>query len=315
MPARSITGTTRATSRWRVVIALAAAIPFISAARLSATPATDIYATFETYAEGAGYGYGFGTFDLGNPSGSVGSYSYTWTMLLSPTSATLDNVALNPNTGAMALQYEFNEFRSITTSGVLSGSLGPTPTFWGMTFDASGGLYAWTGYGGPQWLRLDPADGQTLASGTASGEITDIYAAGGGRLAPRPGGGFVMANQYPGQELVRLTPAGNDVTTVITGTFAGAGFDPENQGLVLFTSGTSLYLLQASNLFAVDESTAALTKLGTVDGLPVSFTGFSGAAGTITAVPEPATWCIVLAGLAGGGWMLRRRRPSPDGCL
>ena len=35
-------------------------------------------------------------------------------------------------------------------------------------------------------------------------------------------------------------------------------------GLSLFASGTSLYLLSSSSLFSVDESTAALTQLGTV---------------------------------------------------
>lgn len=49
-----------------------------------------------------------------------------------------------------------------------------------------------------------------------------------------------------------------------------------------------------------------------------NFTGDYLAGGSfvaITAVPEPSTWVLALAGLAGGGWALRRRRPSRGDCL
>lgn len=99
---------------------------------------------------------------------------------------------------------------------------------------------------------------------------------------------------------MRFIPTGNDVTTVLTGSLAGAGFDPDNMQFSIFASGTWLYLLQDASPFAVDQSTAALTKLGTVTGVPENFYGFTGAAGMIEAVPVPvpATWCMALAGLS-----------------
>lgn len=294
----------------RCVVALAAALPCATAAPLSAAPLTDVYATFVTYTQVEGYRYGFGTFNLANPTGAPGAYAYAWTMLLSPTNQSLNVVARNSDTGAMVLQYGDTEFRSISTGGALSGNLGSTPTYWGMAFDGSGGLFAYNAYSEvPEWRRLDPANGQTLTVGALTGEVPAPYSSGGGNLAPRPaGGGFYYLNQAPDPELVRFIPAGNDVATVLTGTFAGAGFDPENMAVSLFASGSSLYLLQAASLFAVDESTAALTKLGTVTGMPVEFTGFSGAAGMIAAVPEPSTWAMGAGGLACAAWGAWRRR-------
>lgn len=279
----------------------------------SASQAADVYATFQTLT--SGFTYGFGKFDLASPTGTSGSYSYAWTTLLSPTSATLANLAMSPDTGAMSLQYEFSEYRTISAAGVISGSLGPTPTLWGMAYDGADNLYAFNSQSsGTPWLKLDPTNGQQLTEGTVTGAFTDndIYSSFGGNLTARPAGGFYYANESNGAELVKFTLSGSNATTVLSGSFAGAGFSQptDGGGLSLFASGTSLYLLWSSSLFAVDESTAALTKLGTVTGLPAGFTDFTGAASPFVAVPEPATYAMALAGLACGGYLIRRRKRS-----
>ena len=84
-------------------------------------------------------------------------------------------------------------------------------------------------------------------------------------------------------------------------------------GLSLFASGTSLYLLSSSSLFSVDESTAALTQLGTVTGLPAGFYDFTGAASPFVAVPEPAHLTLVAGGVLAGAVCLSRRRRTGQG--
>ena len=282
----------------------------------SVSQAADVYATLQIL--NSSYTYGFGKFDLASPTGTSGSYSYAWTTLLSPTSATLANLAMSPDTGAMSLQYGFSEYRTITSTGVLSGSLGPTPTFWGMAYDGADDLYAFNSQSsGTPWLKLNPTNGQQLTEGTVTGAFTDndIYSSFGGNLTARPAGGFYYANENNGAEFVQFILSGTNATTVLSGSFAGAGFSQptDGGGLSLFASGTSLYLLWSSSLFAVNESTAALTQLGTVTGLPAGFTDFTGAASPFVAVPEPAHLTLLAGGVLAGSVSLSRRRRAGQG--
>jgi hypothetical protein len=183
----------------------------------SASQAADVFATLQTLNSGS-FTYGFGKFDLASPTGTSGSYSYAWTTLLSPTSATLANLAMSPDTGAMSLQYEFSEYRTIAATGVLSGSLGPTPTLWGMAYDGADDLYAFNSQSsGTPWLKLDPTNGQELTQGTVTGAFTDsdIYSSFGGNLTARVAGGFYYANESNGAELVTFTLSGTNATTVL----------------------------------------------------------------------------------------------------
>ena len=156
--------------RRSAVVALAVCLGCLSWAQGSVAPAADVYATFGTTPGSSGYEYGFGTFDLANPTGSPGAYTYAWTTLRSPAAAVLANVAMEPGSGSMVVEYEFSQFRSISTAGVLSGSLGPTSAYWGMAFDTAGDLYAFSPNGAP-WLNLDPANGQALTEGGLVGDV------------------------------------------------------------------------------------------------------------------------------------------------
>ena len=281
-----------------------------SASRATAA-VSDVYTTFSIFT-GSNYLYGFGRFDLATASGTSGSYSYAWTPLGAAGSPTLANLAMNPVSGSMTLEYAFFQYRSITTAGVISGSLGPTPNFQGMAFDIAGDLYAYAPYDPPvTWLKLNAANGQTLTSGTIGGQVSgsDLYSSFGGNMAAGPAGGYYFADETT-NDLVRLQLSGSNAITTISGSFAGGGFGPGVFArLCMFTSGTTLYLLGDESLFTVNEATAALTKLGTITGVPTGITGFTGAASMITVVPEPASCGLAAVGLAAsaGWWGLRRR--------
>lgn len=272
---------------------------------------SDVYTTFGIFT-GGNYSYGFGRFDLATPTGTSGSYSYAWTQLGATGSPTLANLAMNPVSGSMTLEYEFFQYRSITTAGVISGSLGPTSNFGGMAFDIAGDLHAYAPNDAPMtWLKLDAANGQTLTSGTIGGQVTgsELYSSFGGNMAAGPTGGYYFADEST-DELVRLQLSGPNAITTISGSFAGGGFGPGVfSRLCMFTSGTTLYLLGDETLFTVNEATAALTRLGTITGVPTGITGFTGAASMITVVPEPASCGLAAVGLAAsaGWWGLRRR--------
>ena len=272
---------------------------------------SDVYTTFGIFT-GGNYSYGFGRFDLATPTGTSGSYSYAWTQLGATGSPTLANLAMNPVSGSMTLEYEFFQYRSITTAGVISGSLGPTSNFMGMAFDIAGDLHAYAPNDAPMaWLKLDAANGQTLTSGTIGGQVTgnELYSSFGGNMAAGPAGGYYFADEF-GEQLVRLQPSGTNAITTVSGSFAGGGFGPGVfSRLCMFTSGTTLYLLGDETLFTVNEATAALTRLGTITGVPTGITGFTGAASMITVVPEPSAVALVAAGSLVC-WLSRRRRFS-----
>ncbi|MFM7206530.1 MAG: hypothetical protein ACKO4T_07680 [Planctomycetaceae bacterium] len=254
--------------------------------------------------------YGFGRFDIASPAGSPGAYSYASQMLRNPAAPQLSNLAMNPVTGEMVLSYGFTGFRSISTSGSLSDNLGTTATLYGMAYDASSQLYAYTTSGpDPVWLRLDPADGQTLTSGSLSPSVF-MYSSLGGNLTGKAGGGFLYADEMSGKRLYQLAPSGANALLTLSGSFSGGSFDPNVFGTVMFTNGSLTYLLRGTSLFEVDVASGALTELGGISGLPAGFKQFTGAAAPITPVPEPASWSAAVLGLAGGAWLVGRVRPD-----
>ena len=69
-------------------------------------------------------GFGFGSFDISNPTGSPGSYSYAWTSVLNNQSALAD-LARDPNSGAMyliCLLYTSPSPRDLSTSRMPSSA-------------------------------------------------------------------------------------------------------------------------------------------------------------------------------------------------
>ena len=255
-------------------------------------------------------GYGFGSFDISSPSGSPGSYSYAWTAVLS-NQPTLSDLARDPDSGAMYLMYDkvsANSYRSITTAGVMTALGTTTSSVYSMAIDnTTGELFAYAMTATNKWQELDRANGSTLTSGSLTGAQTFPYASVGGNMTGAAAGGFYFASEYPGGQLVKITPSGANASTVITGTMSGTGFNAIKASIP-FVSGTTLHVLNENRLYTVDETNASLTLLGTVTGLPGDFMTFSGAVAPVTAVPEPTTLALALvAGLGFAAARFRRR--------
>ena len=198
-------------------------------------------------------------------------------------------------------------YRSITAAGVMTSLGTPTDRVYSMAFEnTTGELYAYAMLATNKWQQLDEASGSTLTFGSLTGAQTFPYSSFGGNMTGAAAGGFYFVDDSASQ-IVKITPDGVNASTVITGTMTGSGFDA-TKASIPFVSGTTLHVLNESRLYTVNEADASLTLLGTVTGLPATFTRFTGAVAPVTAVPEPSTCMMALAGLACGGYSLFRRR-------
>jgi hypothetical protein len=202
--------------------------------------------------------------------------------------------------------YGARSYRSISPAGATTELGTTTDTIYSMAFDnVTGELFAYSLTATNTWQRLDPADGSTLTGGTLTGENPDPYSSYGGNMSGAATGGFYFVNDFPFGQLIRITPTGVDGATVIIGTMAGTDYEPSEPSSP-FVWGTTLHILNENRVYAVDESDASLTLLGTVSGLPGDFTRFTGAVAPV-AVPEPSLWITAVAVLTFGAHVMRRR--------
>lgn len=265
-----------------------------------------VFGTINTSATGSG----FGSFDISNPSGSPGSYSYAWTSVLS-NQPSLADLARDSTSGTMYLMedpYGSKSLRSITTAGAMTTLGTTTDSIYSMAFDnTTGGLYAYSLTAANPWQELNPASGATLAAGTLTGSQTSPYVAFGGNMTGAAGGGLYLASDFSSGELIKITPSGANASTTIVGLMTGTAFDPD-EPVSPFVWGTTLHLINANRLYTVNESDASLTLLGTVTGLPGDFTRFTGAVAPV-AVPEPFSLVpLATLGAALGLRVVRGRR-------
>jgi hypothetical protein len=236
--------------------------------------------------------YQFGSFDLDTPTGSPGSYSYAWSSIGASGSTAMRNLARAPGSGDLYFAYAFTSYRAIGTDGTVGSELGTIPSTFGMAFDGSGGLYAIGSAGGPgTWYTLDPTDGAPLSSAST----LSVYSTFGGNLTWSVDGNFYWADDIT-DSLYSISADGSDTEI---GALAGGGFNGA-EDLALFSEGDTTYLLNKDRLYSVDLGTAALTRLGTITGLPTNLLGFTGVAGTPSTgqAPAPATLALLAGGLA-----------------
>jgi uncharacterized protein YqkB len=82
----------------------------------------------------------------------------------------------------------------------------------------------------------------------------------------------------------------------------------DNSGLVFNASNSDQY-----NIYTDTPTTLSFNELASNDGLDGStYANENGGVGTITAVPEPATWAMMLIGFGMVGLQLRRRRRTAE---
>ncbi|MBI1324232.1 PEP-CTERM sorting domain-containing protein [bacterium] len=263
--------------------------------------AADIYAIArESYNTGATNRYQFGNFDIDNPdtSGGSGNYVYTFNPLVPKNPTAMQSMTFNTTNSTMYLIYDFSQYRSIDTAGTLSGDLGATESVgYGMSFDDSGVLY---GTDMSNMLNLNASTGATLSSSPISPGF--VYSSFGGNMAWQ-GGNYYFADEF-GHKLVTIGTNGL-VTTI--GAFTGTGYD-NTKAHVLFLHLNQMYMLNGLNLFTVDLSNGALSKLGSITGVEGDnpSQGFSGAT-SLTPVPEPSTYALGAIGAGVLAWLGRRR--------
>ena len=149
-------------------------------------------------------------------------------------------------------------------------------------------------------------------SGSANlAALTMITGFAGGGLAPNspsvlvgPPGAFTEVDAY--YSIVSAPTFGSGaLTSATTGT--GAIFGVSSTVLVVpvgYVSGTPLST--STSTFAG----ATLSSLGMTPGTYVWTWGEGGTAdsATLTVVPEPAAWCLLLIGIGGGNFLRRRRK-------
>lgn len=279
-----------------------------SGVSLVATPPQTIYGVVNITDENFAYYYQFGSFDLSNPTGVPGSYTYNWSNLGTSSTNAINNVSRSPLSTQLFAQTGFEMLTPVSTNGTLSTGGPNIPSYFGTTFDSSGNLYGIGGFENTLDI-LDINDGSVISSQPLP---FLAYSQFGGGLAATAGNQLYFANLNTDNglgELFAIHP-GTLVTTSFIGLFSGTDYDA-NDWMSLFAYDANLYLLNANRLYAVNEINASLTLLGTISGLPVGFErGFAGAVGNVvnSPIPEPSTYGMILAGLALAAATLRRRR-------
>lgn len=268
----------------RMLLLSLALIPFC----VAVLEAADIFAIArQSYNSSPFIHYQYGWFDIDTPdtSGGAGNYVYTFTPV-GALGSSLANLAFNPTNSTMYVVSNFNEYRSIDTSGTMSANLGTISANGGMAFDLAGNLHSLNGSYNLM-LNLNPATGATISSATLS---TTIYSSFGGNMAWQ-GGQYYFADEIT-KSLVTVAPNGQITTQ---GAFAGTGY-VGNKSHVLFTHLNHMYIVNGLNMFTVDETNGALTMLGTISGVVGGnpSPGFSGAT-SLTPVPEPSSFAMAFA--------------------
>ena len=219
-----------------------------------------------------------------------------------------------PATGVLySISSSGNLFTITPTAGAymasLVGNIGVTPSgsTFGVDFNPVPDRLRFISDGGTN-LRINPANAVTITDGAINGP------------APISIVGSAYTNSFAGATMTTLyglDAAGNQLLRS-TDANAGSYVEVGNLGIALNgpvafdisgATGTA-YLNTGSDLYTVNLGSGATSLLGTVgSGLPLI--GLS----VGPAVPEPATWAMMMFGFGMTGGALRRRRQKAQGAM
>ena len=153
-----------------------------------------------------------------------------------------------------------------------------------------------------QNLRLNPATGAIAASDTgytyAGGGTPTITAVGYTNSVAGATSTTLYGIDYTLNTLALInSPNGGQISTV-----GSLGFDVDADASLDITSGGQAFLSSGFGFYNVNLTTGAATLVSRTDGLRNI-----AVAGATAAVPEPATWAMMIAGFGMIGGTLRRR--------
>ena len=196
----------------------------------------------------------------------------------------------------------FGVFAASVSAAVVAAALvAPAAQAVTLDFDSQGGTVA-NGYGGLDWANFYTLDATTYdASGYVNGLVSPKLVAlnGFGNPASISGSGFTLNSGY-------FTAAWNDGLTVDAQGFVG-GVLTFSKTFVIDTAGPTLEAFNWANLSGVTFTSSGGVSHGyngggehfALDNLTVNESG---------AVPEPASWALMLGGFGMVGGAMRARR-------
>lgn len=264
---------------------------------------------------GPGWTYQLGYFDLANPTGAAGSYAYAWTSVGSPVGSS-KNLFKDPVTGQMYIETS-SSLRALDADGTVGPSLATvsgSSSVFGRVVNRSGELISVGMINGGNALTLTDTTSWTETATASTPSM--LYSQFGGGLAMTSSGNLFFANyDFSNPSSGKLVSVGLDGSLTNVGVFSGTDFNHLNW-MNLFADGDSLYLLNGNRLYTVSTTDAALTQLGVISNLPAGFDasrGFTGTVGTLSSIPEPSTYGLMLGALVAATSLVRRVRRGKSG--
>jgi hypothetical protein len=228
------------------------------------------------------------TIIINDSNGGLVSYDTTTKVstVLGNTGTVMFDIALN--SGGDLFGVDGGTLFKISTSGGATTALGSMGSFVnGLVFGSDGTLY---GAGGNNLYKINTSNGQASLIGSMGN--------------PESAGDLAF---FKGQ-LYLASNLGLAVVNPLTGASRLIGGTTNIFGLA--STVDALFGVKDNAIYTIDPTTGLTTKVS-------SYTNGQayGAASAPTAVPEPATWAMMLLGLVLVGYVLRRRGTAPRAAI
>jgi hypothetical protein len=226
-----------------------------------------------------------GTIIINDANGGLVSYDTTTkvsTVLSKSSGTTMFDIAINA--GGDLFGVDGGTLYKMTTTGV-STAIGSLNAFVnGLVFGSDGTLY---GSGGTDLYKVNTSTGQASLIG-ATGQNSS------GDLA------FFKGQLYLASDL------GLALVNPLTGASQLIGGTPALYGLA--STGDALFGVKDNAIYTIDPNTGIGTQVA-------AYTNGSAYGAASVPVPEPATWAMMLLGLALVGYVVRRRQAAPRAAI